>query len=121
MVSATSELLILCLDLVKTRVVVLGVEMRKLFIGSILVGLIEKTQDVKIMKAIAKVCVNLQSFSPCLKTDLIVDAGRMDAKQERENALASPQFKGEIHSLGKNDAVRRKTFPRRCRIKRTIS
>lgn len=51
----TSELLILCLDLVKTRVVVMGVEMRKTFIGAILVGLIEKTQDIKVMKAITKV------------------------------------------------------------------
>lgn len=51
----TSELLILCLDLVKTRVVVMGVEMRKTFIGAILVGLIEKTTDIKVMKAITKV------------------------------------------------------------------
>lgn len=50
----TSELLILCLDLVKTRVVVMGVEMRKTFIGAILVGLIEKTQDIKVMKAVVK-------------------------------------------------------------------
>lgn len=53
--SLTSELLILCLDLVKTRVVVMGVEMRKTFIGTILVGLIEKTQDIKVVKAITKV------------------------------------------------------------------
>lgn len=52
--SATSELLILSLDLVKTRVVVMGMEMRKAFIGSILVTLIEKTQDIKVMKAITK-------------------------------------------------------------------
>ncbi|KAK7066693.1 hypothetical protein SK128_022508, partial [Halocaridina rubra] len=49
-----SELLILSLDLVKNRVGVMGVEMRKAFIGSILVGLIEKTPDVKVMKAITK-------------------------------------------------------------------
>ncbi|XP_015602005.1 transformation/transcription domain-associated protein [Cephus cinctus] len=49
-----SELLILSLDLVKNRVVVMGVEMRKSFIGTILVGLIEKTQDIKVMKAITK-------------------------------------------------------------------
>ncbi|XP_034936834.1 transformation/transcription domain-associated protein [Chelonus insularis] len=49
-----SELLILSLDLVKNRVVVMSPEMRKSFIGSILVGLIEKTQDIKVMKAITK-------------------------------------------------------------------
>ncbi|EZA54681.1 Transformation/transcription domain-associated protein [Ooceraea biroi] len=51
----TSELLILSLDLVKNRVAVMGVEMRKSFIGTILVTLIEKTQDVKVMKAITKI------------------------------------------------------------------
>lgn len=51
----TSELLILSLDLVKNRVVVMSVDMRKSFIGTILVGLIEKTQDVKVMKAITKI------------------------------------------------------------------
>lgn len=48
------ELLILSLDLVKNRVVVMGVEMRKLFIGNILVGLIEKSTDARVMKAIVK-------------------------------------------------------------------
>lgn len=32
------------------------VDTRKTFIGAILVGLIEKTQDIKVMKAICKVC-----------------------------------------------------------------
>uniref|UniRef100_K1QBM4 Transformation/transcription domain-associated protein n=1 Tax=Magallana gigas TaxID=29159 RepID=K1QBM4_MAGGI len=49
-----SELLILSLDLVKNRVGVMSLEMRKSFIGQILVGLIEKTSDPKVMKAITK-------------------------------------------------------------------
>ncbi|XP_052224459.1 transformation/transcription domain-associated protein-like isoform X9 [Dreissena polymorpha] len=49
-----SELLIISLDLVKNRVVVMSMEMRKSFIGQILVGLIEKTPDSKVMKAITK-------------------------------------------------------------------
>ena len=49
------ELLVMSLDLVKNRVGVMGVEMRKAFIGTILVGLIEKTTDVKVMKAITKI------------------------------------------------------------------
>lgn len=53
--SLSLELLILSLDLVKNRVVVMGVEIRKLFIGGILVGLIEKTTEVKVMKAIVKI------------------------------------------------------------------
>lgn len=51
---AASELLILSLDLVKNRVGVLSIEMRKSFIGNILVCLIEKTPDSKVMKAITK-------------------------------------------------------------------
>ncbi|XP_033761645.1 transformation/transcription domain-associated protein-like [Pecten maximus] len=49
-----SELMILSLDLVKNRVGVMSLEMRKSFIGQILVGLIEKTTDAKVMKAITK-------------------------------------------------------------------
>ena len=52
--AAASELLILSLDLVKNRVAVMGQDIRKAFIGSILVGLIEKSTDVKVMKAITK-------------------------------------------------------------------
>ena len=47
-------MLILSLDLVKNRVGVMSIDMRKGFIGSILVGLIEKTSDAKVMKAITK-------------------------------------------------------------------
>ena len=42
------------LDLVKNRVAVMGQDIRKSFIGTILVGLIEKSPDVKVMKAITK-------------------------------------------------------------------
>ncbi|KAK6165821.1 hypothetical protein SNE40_022660 [Patella caerulea] len=52
--AVASELLILSLDLVKNRVGVMSIEMRKSFIGQILVGLIEKTPDAKVMKAITK-------------------------------------------------------------------
>ena len=45
--AAASELLILSLDLVKNRVAVMGQDMRKAFIGQLLVGLIEKSPDVK--------------------------------------------------------------------------
>lgn len=40
--------------MVKNRVGVMSLEMRKGFIGTILVGLIEKTPDNKVMKAITK-------------------------------------------------------------------
>lgn len=50
----SSELLILSLDLVKNRVGVMSQEMRKSFIGNILAGLIERTGDSKVMRAITK-------------------------------------------------------------------
>ncbi|XP_055874365.1 transformation/transcription domain-associated protein-like isoform X5 [Biomphalaria glabrata] len=50
----SSELLILSLDLVKNRVGVMSQEMRKSFIGNILAGLIERTSDSKVMRAITK-------------------------------------------------------------------
>ena len=53
-VLVASELLILSLDLVKNRVGVMSMDMRKSFIGTILVGLIDKTNDGKVMKAITK-------------------------------------------------------------------
>lgn len=49
------ELLIMSLELVKNRVIVMTVDVRKLFIGSILVGLIEKSSDVKVVKSIVKI------------------------------------------------------------------
>ncbi|XP_066597811.1 transformation/transcription domain-associated protein isoform X1 [Prorops nasuta] len=49
-----SELLILSLDLVKTRVNIMNVEIRKTFIGHIVGNLIEGTDDIKVMKAITK-------------------------------------------------------------------
>ncbi|TMW44508.1 hypothetical protein DOY81_004448 [Sarcophaga bullata] len=48
------ELLILSLDMIKNRIVIMSVEVRKLLIGSIIVNLIEKSMDAKIMKCIIK-------------------------------------------------------------------
>jgi transformation/transcription domain-associated protein len=52
--AVASELLILALDLVKNRVGVMSHEMKKNFICYILNGLIEKTPDNKVMRAITK-------------------------------------------------------------------
>uniref|UniRef100_A0A8D8UEY6 Transformation/transcription domain-associated protein n=1 Tax=Cacopsylla melanoneura TaxID=428564 RepID=A0A8D8UEY6_9HEMI len=48
------ELLIYCLDLVKNRFCCMSQETRKQFIGTIILGLIDKTPDIKVMKAIIK-------------------------------------------------------------------
>lgn len=57
-----SELVIQSLDLMKNRVTNMHIETRKTFIGTILVGLIEKTNDSRIMKTILKVCFMIFFF-----------------------------------------------------------
>ena len=53
--AVATELLILSLELVKNRVGVLSPDMRKLFIGVILVQLMEKSTDVTVIKAIVTI------------------------------------------------------------------
>ncbi|XP_048847031.1 transformation/transcription domain-associated protein isoform X2 [Brienomyrus brachyistius] len=53
--TVTSELVILSLDLVKTRLSVMSLEMRKNFIQVILTSLIEKSTDAKILRAVVKI------------------------------------------------------------------
>ena len=48
--ASATELLVLSLELVKNRVGVMSPEMRKLFIGVILVQLMEKSNDVSVIK-----------------------------------------------------------------------
>ena len=43
------DTLISMLELIKTRVIVMGVDMRKLFIGNLMCGLIEKTTEPKVI------------------------------------------------------------------------
>lgn len=45
----------LSLDLVKTRLAVMSMEMRKNFIQTILTSLIEKSPDAKILRAVVKI------------------------------------------------------------------
>ncbi|KAK9874414.1 hypothetical protein WA026_002761 [Henosepilachna vigintioctopunctata] len=98
----TSELLILSLDLVKTRVVVMSLEMRKTFIGNILVGLIEKTQDIKVMKAITRMleewmkCKNVVTLNqaPSLREKSILLVKMMQYVEKRfpDDAEITAQF-----------------------------
>ncbi|XP_075949483.1 transformation/transcription domain-associated protein isoform X4 [Anarhichas minor] len=53
--TVTSELVMLSLDLVKTRLSVMSMEMRKNFIQVILTSLIEKSPDPKILRAVVKI------------------------------------------------------------------
>lgn len=53
--AGTSELVMLSLELVKTRLAVMSMEMRKSFIQAILTSLIEKSPDAKILRAVVKI------------------------------------------------------------------
>ncbi|XP_048350103.1 transformation/transcription domain-associated protein [Sphaerodactylus townsendi] len=53
--AGTSELVMLSLDLVKTRLAVMSMEMRKNFIQAILTSLIEKSNDAKILRAVVRI------------------------------------------------------------------
>ena len=52
----------------KNRVGAMTPDMRKMFIGTILVGLIDKTQDAKVMKAIMKMVEDWVKTKVCLVT-----------------------------------------------------
>ncbi|XP_014255602.1 transformation/transcription domain-associated protein [Cimex lectularius] len=72
----TSDLLILSLDLVKNRVIAMTSETKKTFIGSILVGLIEKTPDVKVMKAICNMVEEwMKNTKPVVPSTIQVNTG----------------------------------------------
>uniref|UniRef100_UPI00398EA1CE transformation/transcription domain-associated protein n=1 Tax=Pristiophorus japonicus TaxID=55135 RepID=UPI00398EA1CE len=53
--TVTVELIMLSLELVKTRLAVMSMEMRKNFIQAILTSLIEKSPDAKILRAVVKI------------------------------------------------------------------
>ncbi|XP_076154918.1 transformation/transcription domain-associated protein [Alosa pseudoharengus] len=53
--TVTSELVMLSLDLVKTRLSVMSMEMRKNFIQVIITSLIEKSPDPKILRSVVKI------------------------------------------------------------------
>lgn len=111
------ELLILSLDLVKTRVVVMSGEQRKTFIGTILVGLIEKTQDIKVMRAITKMleewikkCQDHVTLSqaPSLreKSILLVKLMQYVEKRFPEDVDLNTQFLDLVHHVYTDDQLR---------------
>ena len=55
--AGTSELVMLSLELVKTRLAVMSMEMRKNFIQAILTSLIEKFPDAMILRSVVKIVV----------------------------------------------------------------
>ena len=114
--AVASELLILSLDLVKNRVAVMGQDMRKSFIGTILVGLIEKSPDVKVMKAITKMLedwmknkdVKMLNQGPNLKEKSILLVKLMQYVEKRfpEDSELNAQFLELINYVYRDDHLR---------------
>ena len=90
--------------------------MRKLFIGSILVGLIEKSPDVKVMKAITKMLedwmknkdVKMLNQGPNLKEKSILLVKLMQYVEKRfpEDSELNAQFLDLINYVYRDDMLR---------------
>ena len=114
--AAASELLILSLDLVKNRIAVMGSDMRKSFVGTILVGLIEKSPDVKVMKAITKMLedwmknkdVKMVNQGPNLKEKSILLVKLMQYVEKRfpDDADLNAQFLELINYVYRDEQLR---------------
>ncbi|XP_070565955.1 transformation/transcription domain-associated protein-like isoform X2 [Ptychodera flava] len=98
----TSDLLIVSLDLVKNRVGVMSTEMRRNFIQMILILLIEKSPEAKVLKAITKtvedwiknkspIAIN-QSPSPREKSVLLVKMMQYVEKRFPDDLELNAQF-----------------------------
>lgn len=86
--AGTSELVMLSLDLVKTRLAVMSMEMRKNFIQTILTSLIEKSPDAKILRAVVKIVEEwVKNNSPMAANQVSWQHG---ACLQPRNAEASP-------------------------------
>lgn len=112
---SASELLILGLDLLKWRVIPMPVETRKNFIGAVLVGLIEKTADSKVMKAIIRMLEDWMktrstaaSAAPTLreKSILLVKLMQYVEKRFPEDAELNAQFLDLINYVYRDDHLK---------------
>ena len=114
--AAACELLILSLDLVKNRVAVMGQDMRKAFIGQLLVGLIEKSPDMKVMKAIVKMLedwmktrdAKLLNQGPSLKEKSILLAKLMQNVEKRfpDDLELNGQFLEMVNFVYRDDTLK---------------
>lgn len=88
----------LSLDLVKTRLSVMSMEMRKNFIQVILTSLIEKSPDPKILRAVVKIVEEwVKNNSPMAANQVrrprSADVGLL-SRGEKENGVSRREEKG---------------------------
>ncbi|KAL4715075.1 hypothetical protein ACJJTC_012122 [Scirpophaga incertulas] len=113
--AAAADLLILALDLLKARVSVMPVDTRKTFIGTVLVGLIEKTTDAKVMKAITRMVEEwvknrspVNSAAPSLreKSILLVKLMQYVEKRFPDDLELNAQFLDIINYIYRDDHLK---------------
>ncbi|XP_076255473.1 transcription-associated protein 1-like [Rhynchophorus ferrugineus] len=110
----TSELLTITLDLVSLRINIMGSELRNEFINIILGNLIEKTQDVKIMKIITKMLedwlkhINNEHQFPTLFeiSSLLVKLMQNIDKRFSDNNDLSAQFLEVVNFIYNNNSLK---------------
>lgn len=114
--SLALELLVLSLELIKNRVVIMSVEIRKLFIGTILVSLIEKSSEVKIVKCIIKMLddwvkskeTNISAHVPSIreKSALLVKLMQYVEKKFTDEIELNVQFLEIINYIYRDEVLK---------------
>lgn len=104
-VNAYSELLIQSIDLIKYRIGVMSIEMRKMFINSILVTLIERSVDLRVVRFLMRVISEwvkyksggpLMNQMPSLKEKLVLLQRLTVCMEKRFGALDS---NSDLHKI----------------------
>lgn len=103
--NACSELLIQSIDLIKYRIGVMSIEMRKMFINSILVTLIEKSIDLRLIRFLVRVIADwikyksggpLTNQMPSMKEKLVL-LQRLTACVEKR--FGSGESAADLHKV----------------------
>ena len=112
-INSFSELLISCLDLIKYRIGVMSIEMRKMFINSILVTLIDKSIDLRLIRYLIKIISDWIKYKngpllnqiPSMKEKLVLLQRLVVAMEKRfaEHADIQQSFLETIAYVYKDD------------------
>lgn len=88
----------LSLELVKTRLAVMSMEMRKNFIQTILTSLIEKSPDAKILRAVVKIVEEwVKNNSPMAANQVSWQEGALSEPQEHRHSPVPSYPSSDTH------------------------
>jgi transformation/transcription domain-associated protein len=110
-INSFSELLIQSIDLIKYRIGVMSIEMRKIFINSILISLIEKSPDLRVVKYLIK-----------LINDWVVFNNSQLSQTHTNNILINqiPTTKEKIILLQRLSTCVEKRFPENSELQKSF-